>query len=126
MERAAAIKKLTKILGKSMGCRADLGAPDREGREEARAKLAAAAAERDLLSKQKNERMRVLLDADPEYCQLKRDCERLGDLCQNLSGEIFRYRFTAGTANAMFFRIRAQGDTWEEVISKLTGEKARG
>ena len=33
---------------------------------------------------------------------------------------VHHYRFTVGTSNGMFFHIRAQGDSWEEVIEKVT------
>jgi hypothetical protein len=67
MERAVAIKKLGKLLGKSFGYRLDPKAATREKREAARAALTPAIENRKKLEEQKNERCRAVLAADTEY-----------------------------------------------------------
>lgn len=119
MERTVAVKKLTKLLGKSLGYRVDLKAPDEDDRVEARAKLKIANAERDAVSKQKEARMQEILQADAEYQRLKAAQAEARKRCDDLLAITCRYRFTAGVSNSLFFHIKAQGDSWEEVIGKL-------
>ena len=124
MERAVALSKLGKILGKSLGYRVDPKAPDQEGRDEARAKLKGAQAVREALGKQKNDRMRELLQGDAEFMRLKAEYDAAGKTCTELYSMTSHYRFTVGISSSMFFHVKAQGDSWEEVIGKLT-EKAK-
>jgi len=124
MERAVAIKKLGKILGKSLGYRVDPKAPDQDEREEARAKLRVSLVQREALSKERNARREEILLADAEYQRLKTEHEKSKNDCEQLSSIMRSYRFTVGISNSMFFTIKAQGDSWEEVIAKLT-EKER-
>jgi hypothetical protein len=124
MERAVAIKKLGKILGKSLGYRVDPKAPDQDQRDEARAKLKIAGAERDALSKQREARLQELLQADTEYQRLKAECAEAKKRCDELVAISSRYRFTVGVMNSMFFMVKAQGDSWEEVIGKLAEKQA--
>jgi hypothetical protein len=124
MERAVAIKRLGKILGKSLGYRVDLRAPDQDDRDEAGAKLPDATAKRKALSEQMEARRMEILQADVEYQQLKAAHADAKKCCDELFGITCRYRFTVGTSNSLFFTVRAQGDSWEEVISKLTVKEA--
>jgi hypothetical protein len=34
------------------------------------------------------------------------------------------YKITVGVSNSMFFHIKAEGDSWEEVINQLTKKDA--
>jgi hypothetical protein len=120
MERAVAIKKLGKILGKSLGYRVDPKAPDQDDRDRAREDLRDAVTEREALEQQKKARMQELLQADAEYQRLKAARAEAGKHCEELSSITHHYRFTVGVSNGMFFSVKAQGDSWEEVISKLT------
>ncbi len=123
MERSAAIKKLGKILGKSLGYRVDPKAPDQEGRDEAMAKLRDARPLREALNSQMEARRRAILQADPEYQQLKASHAAAQRICEELAAITGHYRITVGTTSSMFFHVKAQGDSWEQVINKLT-EKA--
>ena len=123
MERSVAIKKLGKLLGKSLGYRVDPKAPDEDGRNEARAKLKVASEERNELSKQKDARMAELLQGDAEFQRLKAAYKEAYKRCDELSSISNHYRFTVGTSSSMFFHVKAQGDSWEEVIAKLTGKQ---
>lgn len=124
MERTVAIKKLGKILGKSLGYRVDPKAPNQDDRDEARAKLPAATAKRKALSEQMEARRIAILQADAEYQQLKSAHAEAKKYCDELFSITCHYRFTVGTSNSLFFTVRAQGDSWEEVIAKLTEKVA--
>lgn len=123
MERAVALKKLGKILGKSLGYRVDLKAPDQDERDEAMATLREEGPKRDAISKQMEERRLALLQADPEYQRLKAAHAEVKKRCDDLLSISCRYRFTVGTTTTLFFTVKAQGDSWEQVIAKLTTEK---
>ncbi len=123
MERSVAIKKLTKLLGKSLGYRVDPKAPDQDDRDEARAKLKIANAERDELDKQRKARFEQILQADAEYQRLKAAHGEARKRCDELLSISSHYRFTAGVMNSMFFMVKAQGDSWEEVIAKIEKER---
>ena len=124
MERAVAIKKLGKILGKSLGYRIDPKAPFQEQRDAARAELPDVNARKKTLNEQMIARSREILDADSEYRLLKANYNNLREYSEKLSSITMHYKITVGTSNGMFFTVRAQGDTWEQVIGKLA-EKER-
>jgi regulator of protease activity HflC (stomatin/prohibitin superfamily) len=120
MERAVAVKKLAKILGKTLGYRVDVNAPDAEQRAAAQAKLAEAISVRDQARQKRDERYKALL-ADQEYQDLVAAHKAAQKIADKLSFQAHHhYKFTVGTSNGMFFHVRAQGDSWEEVIEKLT------
>lgn len=119
MERSVALKKLGKLLGKSLGYRVDPKAPDQEQRDEARAKLRVEVEKKKLLDKQKVDRMTFLLTSDPEFQRLKTEYAAQSKVCSDLQSITMHYRFTVGTMGSMFFSVKAQGDSWEEVIKKI-------
>jgi hypothetical protein len=124
MRREDAIKKLTKLLGKKLGYRVDPKAPDHDERANAREQLEGFRAERDRLRTQKELRLKAILAADEEYQRLKVELDAHSKRCDELIGITLQYRFTAGYFMAAgFFVIKAQGDSWEEVIAKLQKER---
>jgi hypothetical protein len=123
MERHIAIKKLTKLLGKNFGYRVDPKAPDQDDRDAARANLAIQRPLRDDLREAMRQRCNALLAADQEYQRIKAEFKVVNDTCEKLSNMFHHYRFTAGVSNSMFFMVKAQGDSWEEVIAKLEKER---
>jgi hypothetical protein len=122
MERTVAIKKLGKLLGKSLAYRVDPTGPTAEEREGARAALKDATANAETLLKQKEARIKALLDADQEYQQIKTAHEAAKKIRNRIASDGHRYKFTVGTADGMFFHVKAQGDSWEEVIRKVEGK----
>lgn len=124
MERSVAIKKLGKILGKSLGYRVDPKAPDQDDRDDARAKLRETTPKREALSKQMDARRVEVLQADAEYQRLKAEHAEAKKNCDDLFSITHHYRFTVGTSNGMFFLVKAQGDSWDDVIEKLTEKQA--
>lgn len=41
------------------------------------------------------------------------------DHVEKLGYQSRHYKFTVGTSNGMFFLVKAEGDSWEQVIDKL-------
>lgn len=123
MERAVALKKLGKLLGKSMGYRVDPKAPDQDDRDEALAKLREERPVKKTLDQQMEARRAELLKGDAEYQRLKAEYTEVAKRCDELSYICNRYRFTAGTMGQLFFSVKAQGDSWEEVIAKIEKER---
>jgi hypothetical protein len=120
MERVVAVKKLAKILGKTLGYRVDPKAPDAEQRAEAKAELAEARLVRAEALRKRDARYRAILDADQEYQELAAAHKAAQKIEDQLACKCHHYRFTVGTSNGMFFHVKAQGDSWEDVIDQLT------
>lgn len=125
MERAIAIKKLGALLGKSLGYRIDQNAPTREERAAAQTELTAAVAERQKLKEQKDERYRAILAADAEYQRLHTEHEAARKRTDRLFSITRHYKITVGVSTSMFFHVKAEGDSWEEIIDKLQAERQR-
>lgn len=123
MDRATAIKKLGKLLGKNMGYRVDPKAPTQDERDEVRAVIYDEIAKRDAIRKQRDERSKAILAADTEYQRLAAESRAASDHVAKLSGALHHYKFTAGTCSGMFFRVEAQGDSWEQVIAELSSKR---
>lgn len=119
MERAVAVRKLGKLIGKGFGYRIDSKAPTPEERAAAKTELITVGAERDALERKRNERRRAILAADAEYQSLCAAYDVAQKRAANLLGMTYRSRFTVGVTNGMFFVVKADGDSWEEVINKI-------
>lgn len=122
MEQSVAIKKLRKLLGKSLGYQVDPKAPDQEQRDAARAELPVANEAKKFLNERMIARSREILQADSEYQRLKADYEEARKRSEELFSITMHYKITVGTTNGMFFHVRAQGDNWEQAINKLQPE----
>ena len=119
MERSVAIKKLGKLLGKSLGYRIDDKAPTREERAAAKIELTAAIEVRNGLKEKRDERYRAILAADAEYQSLHASHRAASERVDRISSMTRHYKITVGVSNSMFFHVKAEGDSWEEVIDKL-------
>jgi hypothetical protein len=121
MERAVALKKLRKIIGNSLGYRVDDKAPSAEAREAARLRIPGLVATRKAAEAALSARLAALLAADDEYQRLAKE----RDVAREHSAAAFatanRYKITVGSSGALFFTVKAQGDSWEDVIAKLNG-----
>lgn len=124
MERAVAIKKLGALLGKSMGYRVNPKGATADERATAQTQLAAAFAERSRLEREKNDRMRAVLAADQVYQQLLTEYQCMRKRADELSSITHSYKFTVGVSNSMFFHVKAEGDSWEDVIRQVTNGRA--
>jgi hypothetical protein len=123
MERAIALKKLGKLLGKSLGYRVNDNAPTREERAVAQTALASAFVERNTLKEKRDERYRTILATDAEYQRLRAAHLAACEYVDRLSSITRHYKITVGVSNSMFFRVKAEGDSWEEIIDKLIAQK---
>ena len=123
MERAVALKKLGKLLGKKLGYRINTKAPSPEERSTAKAALPAAIEERNKLKEYRDIRYKAILASDEEYQRLHAAHRAASEHVDELSGITRHYKITVGTSEGMFFLHKAEGDSWEEIIDKLTPEK---
>lgn len=123
MERTTALKKLQVLLGKNMGWRINPKAPSQDEREAAKAALPAAVAERNRLREQRQARYEQILAADEEYQNLKAASLEAGKVVDQLSGTTRYFKITVGRSMGIFFEVKAEGDSWEEVIGILTTKK---
>jgi hypothetical protein len=125
MERTVAIKKLGNILGKGFGYRVDPKAPDQEERDAARIELKAANAEREDIKSKLEARRKAILEADAEFQSLQAAYTAARQHADKLMSRSYHYKITVGnTVGGMFFSVKAQGDSWEDVIGKLTEKQA--
>lgn len=120
MERSVAIKKLRNIFGKSFGYRVDPTAPSSDERTAAHEEIKTAVAERNDLEARRQARVEVILAADTEYQSLKADHEAAKKRVQRLMAISTHYKITVGTCGGLFFTVRGQGDSWEDVIQQVS------
>lgn len=123
MERKVAIKKLERLLGNRLAWRINPTAATQEDREAAKAALPEAQAERKRLYELREARYRAILEADAEYQSLRAQEKEARERAAKLSGIIYSRKITVGIDNGLFFHVKAEGDSWEEVIGKLTPQK---
>lgn len=124
MERIVAIKKLGKMLGKGFGYRVDPKGLRADERAAAAEEAKSLSAEYSAASEAEVARRLAILDADAEYQRLKAETRRLKKAKDQAWAKSYHFKFTAGISNGMFFHVRAQGDSWEEVIAKLEKKSA--
>lgn len=122
MERVVAIKKLGKMLGKSLGYRVDPRAPTPEERAQATEEAKALSAAFKEAEAAETARLNAILEADVEYQELKAKRISLRKAKDNAWSKSRHFKITVGTTNSMFFHVKAEGDSWEEVIEKVDAE----
>jgi len=94
--------------------------PSPEERAAARAELGPAVAERNELRARREARYKAILDADAEYQSLQAAQKIAAERVAKLHSITGRYKITVGTIIAgLMFSVKAEGDSWEEVIAKL-------
>ena len=122
MERAVALKRLRRMLGKEFAYQFDPRAPEPERRIAAINKRAELVANKERSTKALNERYRYLLDNDAEYQRLSAEAKVAREALSANEGFIHRRKITVGTSNRLFFHVKADGDSWEEIFEKLKKE----
>jgi hypothetical protein len=123
MERTVALKKLERLLGKKLWWRINPKAPTPEDRATAKAALPSAIEERNKLKEQRDARHRALLEGDAEYQSLNTAAIAAIARVEKISGITRWYKITVGISHGWANEVKAEGDSWEEVIGKLTTEK---
>jgi hypothetical protein len=126
MERAVALKKLSRMLGKNVGYRVSASAPTREEREAAAAQAKPAREARDRASELVEARYKWLLENDAEYQRLKAAKGAAQEVVNKIHDTLRHRKITVGVANGMFNVIQAEGDSWEEIFEILEKKKVEG
>ena len=122
MERAVALKKLRNMLGSKLAWRVNIEAPSKDEREAAKLELPIASKARKDLSEQREARMRALLEADPQYQELTVAYQAAREKYEKLQAICLTNKIDVGTIHMGFFHVKAQGDSWEDVIEKLSSK----
>jgi predicted ribosome quality control (RQC) complex YloA/Tae2 family protein len=125
MERAVAIKKLGKLLGKSLGYQVRADAPTAEERAQATEEAKALNAEYKVAEEAEAARRRAILEGDAEYQRLRAETKRLRDAKDMAWSVSRRFKITVGRSNSMFFSVEAEGDSWEDVIEQIERKRER-
>ena len=120
MQRETAIRKLRKIIGKEFGYRINERALGADARAEAQCELNLASKERVRLVALIDERLKVVLAADAEYQAIKARLAEAKKRESELAAKAYGRKIAVGVVSGLFFSVRAQGDSWEEVIRKLS------
>lgn len=123
MERTVALKKLEKLLGKNLGWRINPKAPTQDERAAAKAAVPSVIEARKSLEAQRDARREAVLAADEEYQTLLSAAKAAMENAKQILSTTRRYRITVGTLESGFFLVKAEGDSWEDVIAKLAPEK---
>lgn len=94
----------------------DPKAPTVEEREAAKAQCPALHAA-SKAAQEAVEARRLELLSDPQYQELKAAAKAASEKANRVSYTAHHhYKITVGNSNGMFFHIKAQGDSWEDVI----------
>jgi hypothetical protein len=122
MERNVALKKLRKILGDGFGYRLDPKALTAEDRDQAREDAKTLTALYKAADEAETARRQAVLSADAEYQRLRAETKRLRQAKDEAWSTSQQFRVTVGKSSGIFFMVKAQGDSWEDVIEKLTAK----
>jgi hypothetical protein len=125
MERAIALKRLRKILGKDAGYRVDPKAPSADERAAAKDAEPALIAARQAASKAMEERAQYLLDNDSEYLRLREAAKQARDAAKANASVLLTHKITVGISSKMFFHVRAQANSWEDIFKILERQQQR-
>jgi len=123
MERAVALRRLRKVLGKGAGYRIDPKAPTPEEREAAQALNKELADRRQAAIAARDARYKFILANDAEYQTLAAAATEARKTADGNFSKQHHFKITVGTTDRLFFRVRAQGDSWEEIFDKLAKDK---
>jgi hypothetical protein len=127
MNEKQAIAKLRKVIGQGIAWQYSRGALNAAGRDSEREKARALRTEEHAL-KEQLDALRAKLLADPEYVALRKRWSDTKDSADRASSLSYSKPIKVGRNGAMFFTVLADGDTWDEIVTKLlpssnTGEK---
>lgn len=121
------MKRLSKMFGSKFRYRVDPSAPSADERERTRTDLPALLKTREAAERAMRERQRVLL-LDPEFVQLEAEWKAARKAHAEAASALHHFKFTAGTLDGAggleFFRVHAQGDSWEDIFAKLKADKS--
>ena len=122
MNQKQAIAKLTKIIGPKIGWRINSKALDEAGRaEQLEAGKAMRATERTL--KDALDARRAELLKDPVYVDLRNRWNVAKDAADKALSRSHSKPIEVGRTGELFFTVLASGDSWEDVVEKLSAER---
>jgi hypothetical protein len=123
MNQTQALSALKKILGPKLGYRINPKAATAEEREEAQAQRPELRAAREAAQAAMEARRLAILEGDAEYQRLKAEWTKAKKAAEENAGASTSYRITVGTVSDVgglgFFHVKAEGDNWDDVITKL-------
>jgi hypothetical protein len=127
LTREQAIRKLKAIIGPRAMWRVSEGISSPEKRQRYHARTSTAEADRKAASAAMSARAAEVCAADAEYQRLKASYDEARKAASETRyrDDESGYKFTVGKDAVYAFVVEAQGDTWEEVISKLEQQKVK-
>ncbi len=120
MNQTQALAKLRRVIGAKLAYRIDPKAQDAEGRTEQLALARKLSEEFNALEAAQHAR-RVELLKDPVYLELTAKLNAVRKERDAARWYSSHKRIAVGVDSGMFFSQRADGDNWDEVVSKVTG-----
>ena len=124
MNQTQALSKLKAVLGSKFEYRIDSKAPDAAERERRRLAYKAAAEAERVARDAATARLAALMKGDAEYQSL-RGAVKAAERHKDSLPSDHDFRITVGRNESIFFSVKAQGDTWDEVVSKLCTQPER-
>lgn len=110
-----ALTKLRKVLGKNAAIQDNRTPSSPEAREAEKIIRDKARLRRDITRENVEQRRAAVLAADAEYQACLQE-SKVAQTALDRIGICSRYRYTAGTHNAIFFRVEAEADTLAELV----------
>lgn len=123
MNTTQAMTQLRKLLGPKAGLRDTKKPTSPELREEQRARRLIVNAQKKEAEEALEARRKAVLAADPEYQRLHAAWRAARDL-QEMTPHGTCHRYTAGIVGSMFFVVKAEADTLDELVTKCRDQKA--
>jgi hypothetical protein len=124
MNKAQALAKLAKLLGKTMRYRVAPGSPNAEERARCRDNAVAGRATLKLLAEKMRLRREEILAANEDYAGMRALHKELTDSTDATYSKSASFPITVGRDTGMFFSVDAEGDNWAEVVEKVAARMA--
>lgn len=118
MNKKQALSKISKLLGKHAAIQDHKLPSSDESRAAAHIARQAANEQKRIAAAALNDRREQLLTQDAEYQRLLtifNECQR----AVFAAGGFGYYRYSAGTLGSLFFSVKAQADTLEDLVDKV-------
>jgi hypothetical protein len=122
MTPAEGQKRVKAILGERAAWRDSKTATSPEARKYAHERLTLLRDEYARVTALREARMRELL-ADPQYQQLAAQAATLRKERDQAQSNALRYRLLVGINKGWCFEVKAEGDNWSDVVSKLAAKE---
>ena len=121
MKQTTALAKLRRLLGNKLAYRVDGKAATADARSAAQQAARQLAGQRQAAQELLDQRRAAVLAADEEYQRLKQLVRSLSTEHARLRSIVLSSPITVGVMDHGFLNVKAVGDTWAEVVDKVTG-----